>query len=98
MAASVTTSDAWWELHLRNARGELLSPDERKVYEAHLARLEASEVLADDLEPWRQKRDEIKKLEEECTQLQSRRKALSKQIAQLDALLGARQSGAAVGS
>lgn len=35
----------WWELHLRVARGESLTPEERNLYEATLRQLDESERL-----------------------------------------------------
>jgi hypothetical protein len=33
-----TDQAAWWQLHLRKARGEVLSPDEQQRYDAEMAR------------------------------------------------------------
>jgi hypothetical protein len=36
------SSQAWWPLHLRKVRGEALTDEERRVYEAELARLDGA--------------------------------------------------------
>jgi hypothetical protein len=97
MTTVAASDDGWWALHLRHARGEALSPEEQTVYHQHVSRLDAEEVLIDDLEEWRRQREEIKRLELECNELQSRRRALAEEIAELDALLSGRPRVAAAG-
>lgn len=36
----------WWQLHCRSAKGETLSGDERQIYEAGRAALEAEETTS----------------------------------------------------
>jgi hypothetical protein len=93
MSTAIANPKGWWDLHLRNARGEELSPEERRLYEEHLARLEGSEILSDDLEDWRLQREEITRLEAECHALQAKREDLAKEIARLDAILDGRSVG-----
>lgn len=94
MMTNATDDVDWWALHLRHARGELLSTAEEARYRQHLDRLEADERLLDDLEVWRVQREEIRRLERECNDLQARRASLAKIVAQLDTLLGVGVRGA----
>jgi hypothetical protein len=74
------TYQAWWVLHLRAARGDRLSPEERAQYEAGLKHLHAQEVLGGDLAELRRARAAVARLEAESAALRARRDALDAEI------------------
>lgn len=76
----------WWQLHVRVARGESLSPDERVAYEAGRRELEQAETLQ-PLEDARQSRNELRRLEAERARLEQQRRELDAQIAELESHL-----------
>ncbi len=81
---------AWSALHLRKARGESLTDEERAVYEAGLRELEAGESYPRDLEELRRLRAELTRLKVENAELEARSAALDRQIAALEANLDPR--------
>jgi hypothetical protein len=76
----------WWEMHLRIARGQLLSPDEKAVYEAGREDLERDEKLQ-EVRSTREAREQLQKLEAERGQLEKRRQQLDREIAALEGRL-----------
>ena len=84
------TYRTWWALHLRAARGEALSQDERARYEEGLRALHREESLDADLPALRRARDAAAAAEAACAQLRARREALADDIAALEAALSDR--------
>lgn len=84
-----TTYQRWWPLHLRTARGEILSDEERSFYENELSRLYQDEQIQLQVAPSRnlQLRERIEALEAERTRLEAKRKQLDEEIAALEAAL-----------
>jgi chromosome segregation ATPase len=84
---------AWWSLHLRKARGETLTDEERAAYAAGLRPIEEAETFPGAVEELRRLRSEVTRLEAECADLEARRDTLDEQIAALEARLtpGARR-------
>ena len=76
----------WWGLHLRVARGERLSEEERSLYDASLRELDNREVLA-SLSDARQARAELRDLEAERRRLEERRQQLDAEITTLEGAL-----------
>lgn len=72
--------DAWWQLHLRVARGEELGEWEREQYFATLHQLEHSEVLQDNAA-------NIQRLQNQLTQAQAEGELLRAYRQQLEAKL-----------
>jgi hypothetical protein len=73
----------WWELHLRVARGERLSDEDRAVYDATRHELEDNETL----QPFRharQAREELRELELQRRGLEARRQELDAEIAAVE--------------
>ncbi len=76
----------WWPLHLRVAKGEVLSEDERRIYETNLAALESEELAAfgrssTDWREWQQRWRELNQRHQQLAQLES---SLRRQSAQLE--------------
>ena len=78
----------WWPLHLRAARGEHLTAEERVLYEAGLAEMEGAESFDRAREAVRQLRAAVGSLEAEHAALAGRRRQLEAEIARLEASLG----------
>jgi hypothetical protein len=76
-----------WQLHVRVARGEQLSPDERVDYESALRNLDAGESLG-ALAEARQARYDMRSLEVEHSRLENRRRELEQEISNLESKLG----------
>jgi hypothetical protein len=82
------SSQGWWALHLRNARGEHLSADERRIYEAELSRQDgAAPALNGDLGALRKMRVELAELANTNTKLRSRFDQLDREIRDIERLL-----------
>lgn len=75
----------WWELHLRIARGESLSAEERAVYDTTRRELEDNELVP--LQVAKQAREELRGLEAERRRLEVRRQELNAEIAALESNL-----------
>ena len=72
---------AWWELHLRKARGEALSDSEQTLYESELARQDReASPLSCDMDTLKQLRVQAGKLERTNADLRSRLTMLEKEI------------------
>ncbi len=82
------TYESWWALHLRVARGEALSLEEKTPYEGGRRQLEQGEILADPRVAARAALDAVKTLEEEQGRLRTRKAELEGEIVRLEALLG----------
>jgi hypothetical protein len=87
---------AWWQLHLRAARGERLSPEEQAAYEAGARELDETETMPGALSRLRQARAAIAQAEAECVDLRRQRDALDAEMAALEARLS-RQTRQALG-
>lgn len=73
----------WWELHLRVARGDSLSAEDRAVCDATRRALEESEVLV-PLQDAKRARDELREWEVERRRLEARRQELDAEIAAIE--------------
>ena len=80
------TYQQWWQLHLRVARGDSLSPDEQASYHAGRRGLEREERLP-ETEQARQAREHLAALEAEHADLERRRQQLDAEIGRLEAQL-----------
>ena len=80
------TYEKWWQLHLQNARGESLTPDERALYDTGRRELEQDEQLRNQADT-RQAREEWRSLEAEYAMLEQRRQRLNSEIALLESRL-----------
>jgi hypothetical protein len=81
-----SANQRWWELHVRVARGERLSPEERAVYDAIRRELEESETLQ-PLQSAKEARDELRELELQRRRLEQRRQELDAEIAAVERAL-----------
>lgn len=81
------TYKTWWPLHLRVARGEKLTAEERATYNAGLKQLHQEEVIPGDLTALRQAKVQVAALEAGNARLQAQRQALDAEIAALEARL-----------
>jgi predicted RNase H-like nuclease (RuvC/YqgF family) len=81
-----TTYQQWWQLHLRVARGDSLSPDEQSSYHAGRRELEREERLL-ETEQARQAREHLAALEAEHADLERRRQQLDAEIGRLESQL-----------
>ena len=77
----------WWPLHLRFAKGEVLSPEEQRAYADGKRRLHEEESLEGSLVRIRQTRADIRALETERKLLQKRRRQLQNRVTALEATL-----------
>jgi hypothetical protein len=78
-----TTHRRWWELHVRVARGDRLSPEQQAVYEATRRELEDDETLG-PLQDAKQAREELRDLEVQRRRLEQRRQELDAEIAAVE--------------
>src|SRR5262245_16045109 len=77
----------WWQLHLRAAKGEVLTAEEKVAYETGRQQLYAEEKLDSNIDELRQIRAEIQALETEREQLLIQRRQLQEKVARLEASL-----------
>ena len=77
----------WWQLHVRVARGESLSPEETSAYAAGRRDLDEDENLR-SFEIAKQARQELQALDAERTRLEQRRRQLDAEISSLESRLG----------
>jgi hypothetical protein len=78
------TRPSWWDLHLRAARGEQLSPAEREEYEAAIAQQDHSPRSKSDLAELKRLRMLVESLTDENTLLRSRVDGLLQEIRLLE--------------
>ncbi len=81
-----TNYQQWWQLHLRVARGDSLSPDEQSSYYAGRRELEREERLL-ETEQARQAREYLAALEAKHADLERRRQQVDAEITRLEAQL-----------
>ncbi len=74
---------SWWPLHLRVARGESLTPEEKSFYDATRQDFDSDEQLQ-PLRTTQLAKAELQTLEIERSQLEQRRRQLDTQIAALE--------------
>jgi hypothetical protein len=77
----------WSALHVRFARGEILTEEEQAIYQRGLKQLHEEEVLAGDVQSIREARDAVMALDSKCDELHARRQQLKEKIAVLEAAL-----------
>jgi chromosome segregation ATPase len=84
---------SWWQLHLRYAKGETLTPSESETYHAFRTRLERDEAQEISvLLPTENFQERLTVAEERLRQLQQKRRALSARIATLERRYGTLQT------
>ena len=77
----------WSTLHVRFARGEILTEEEQAIYERGLKQLHEEEVLAGDIQSIREAREAVMALDSRCDELHARRQQLKEKITELEAAL-----------
>lgn len=77
----------WWELHVRVARGESLTAEERTVYQSQLHDFETDEE-SQLLLGAKHAREDLTALESERSQLEQRRQELDAEIRLLESRMG----------
>jgi hypothetical protein len=75
---------SWWDLHVRAARGEELSPAEQVEYEAALRQHDQSPLAQPDLAELKRLRSHAGSLAEENAQLRTRVDALLREIRRME--------------
>ena len=75
----------WWQLHVRVARSETLSPEEHARYEAGVKELDAGEKYPSTLEALRAMRARLAGLRGEEERLHTEQRALDERVAELEA-------------
>ena len=70
------TRERWWPLHIRNAKGETLTPEEQAVYEEGRNQLYASENLDGNVEDLKQMRTHILEMETQLAEMMEQYRAL----------------------
>lgn len=83
-------AEDWWELHLRVCCGEVLTEDERALYERELARIESVAMPLNNIAELIKLRDETEELEAKRADLIRRRRKLNAKIATLEKALSGR--------
>jgi TolA-binding protein len=83
------TYKRWWQLHLRHAKGESLTPDENKQYLQFRRQLDDEEarelsMLMPTAQFQEQLREQLLEAEVRLRQLQQKRRTLSARIATLE--------------
>ncbi len=87
----------WWELHLRKARGETLSDDEERAYQAELARQEEQDPpLTIELAALKQLHEEFLTLSRDNHELRTRLADLENEIRRVEQHLS-RETRQAIG-
>lgn len=81
------TYKVWWDLHIRNAKGETLSPEEEQVYQAGCREFDAEETLDGGLTSLQQSRDRVQKLKDEYLRLQQQYELLEAERMEIEARL-----------
>lgn len=76
----------WWQLHLRVARGETLSPEETSAYHAALGKLEGDDRLREAASA-REAREALTALVAGHERWEARRRQLDDEIAALESRL-----------
>jgi hypothetical protein len=85
---NTTNPPAWWELHLRKARGERLSEQEQQLYDAEMARHDReSAPLRTDLAALKQMRKQVLTLARMNSQLRARVEELDQEMHRIEHLL-----------
>lgn len=88
---------AWWELHVRKARGETLSDEEQRLYDAEVARQDGEAVpLKSDLGSLRNLREQARALAQANPELRDRLAELDREIRSAERSLS-RETRAALG-
>jgi hypothetical protein len=73
-------SPSWWQLHLRKARGEILSDAEEQEHAAEMARHDAADTLSVDLTELLTLRKSMTDLAQENDRLRQRVRELGKML------------------
>jgi hypothetical protein len=84
------TTPSWWELHLRQARGEALTTAEQQFYEAEMARLDQQETPLGDAGALRGLRASIGALAQENVELRQRLDQLAAEVRAIEQALSQR--------
>lgn len=71
---------AWWDVHLRKARGERLSESEQAIYEAEIARQDQEAPLRANLEALKALRTSVTALAQENAELRERLTRLEAEV------------------
>jgi hypothetical protein len=74
----------WWDLHLRKARGEVLSEAEQRRYDEEMARQDREAPLTGDIEMLKRMRATAAALGEESAQLRARIERIEKEIQRIE--------------
>jgi hypothetical protein len=75
----------WWDLHLRKARGEPLSEEEQRAYEAELARQDRdAPPLLPDLDSLKKMREQVRQLARSNAELNGRARDLEQAIQRVE--------------
>ncbi|HLK61738.1 MAG TPA: hypothetical protein VKU00_34650 [Chthonomonadaceae bacterium] len=81
------TYQIWSQLHLRVARGETLTAEEKAIYDIGIKELDREEKIEGDMARLRQLKANLAQLEAENTHLREERQQLDAQIAAVEAHL-----------
>lgn len=82
------THERWWPLHLKFARQEPLTNEERAFYESVLKQLDDSEVIAEGVAELARVREALAAEQIEHDRLTKRMRELDAEIASLETQLG----------
>jgi predicted RNase H-like nuclease (RuvC/YqgF family) len=85
--ASESATPAWWDLHVRVARGEQLSSAEQQEYDRAVAEHDRSSLVRPSVEELKQRRALIASLSQENTQLRARLEQLEAEARQIERTL-----------
>lgn len=81
------THERWWPLHIRNATGETLTPEEQASYDEGRNQLYASENLDGNVEDIKQLRTHILEMETQLAEMMEQYRALKAKAEYLEGKL-----------
>ena len=82
-----STHERWWPLHIKNAKGEALTPEEQAAYEEGRDQLYADENLDGNVEDLKQLRTHILEMETQLGQMMEQYRALKSKADSLEGQL-----------
>lgn len=86
--SEANNQQTWWDLHLRQARGESLSEAEQARYKSEMARQDAEALpLRADLKSLKAMREQVASLSENNVEMRARIAHLTRQIRQTEQAL-----------
>ncbi len=80
-------ANGWWELHLKKARGECLTPEEQRRYEVELSRHDQDSGIGADIASLRKLRTEVYAIADQNSELRTRVVSLETEVRTIEQAL-----------